>query len=189
LPGRINGSVVYRANPNLRLEAMGGWVNWGVYKEFTLRISDVGTLNTLQHEDTAGLLNKKRVQARDAHNTFWTALDVKAQPFEAFGFGGRITFDQSAIPTASLSPNNFDANTLILGGFVSAKPNKRYTLVLGFSQYLAASRVVSDSLFGVTLDRANRNEERYFYPQANGTYSSSISRLSLALRGTIGPLR
>ena len=188
LPGRLNGSVVVKPLPTLRLEAMGGWVNWSVYDEFTLKISDTGTLNTLQNEETAALLNKTKVQARDAHDTFWAGLDVKAQPHKLVGVGARVLFDQSAIPVESLTPNNFDTDTVIVGGFVAAKPTKRFSVVLGFSQYIAAERVVENSNFGVTLDMGNRNEPRYFYPQANGTYTSSISRLSLAFRGHLGPM-
>jgi len=188
LPSRLNGSVVYTPSPNLRFEAMGGWVNWSVYDEFTLRVSDIENLNTLENEETAALLNQERPQARDAHDTFWAGLDVKAQPTKVIGLGGRVLFDQSAIPIASVTPNNFDSNTVIVGSFVSVKPTKRYSLVLGYSQYIVAKRVVTESNFGVTLDPFERNEARYFYPQAKGTYTSSIGRISLAFRGHLGPM-
>ena len=87
-----------------------------------------------------------------------------------------------------LHTNNFDTNTVIVGGFVAAKPTKRYAVVLGFSQYFAADRVVENSNFGVTLDMGSRKEPRYFYPQANGAYTSSISRVSIAFRGHLGPM-
>ena len=186
LPSRLNGSIVFHPDPLLRIEAMGGWVNWSVYDQFTLKISDVGTLNTLQKEEAALLLNQTRPQARDAKDSFWVGFDTKIEPHEHFGFGARLMYDHAAIPDQTLSPNNYDANTWIVGGSVHVKPTKRLAVIVGYSRYFAQERTVTESNFSVTVDPALRAETAYFYPHARGTYQSSIDRISIAIRGQFG---
>jgi long-chain fatty acid transport protein len=186
LPGRLNGSIVVRPMDKLRMELMGGWVNWQRYQEFELEISEVGTRNELQNEEAAGLLNQVREQARDSHDAFWVGLDVKARPHRFLGVGGRVMFDGSAVPDESVSPNNYDTNTLILGAFTSFHPTPRWTIVLGYSEYIGMRREVTNSRFGVTIDPENRKDPRYFYPQTNGVYTGGVHRVSLALRGHFG---
>lgn len=186
LPSRLNGSVVFQPDDVWRLELMGGWVNWSVYDQFTLKMSDVETLNELQKEEAAFLLNQTRPQARDARDSFWVGVDTKVEPHKYVGFGTRLLFDKSAIPTKTLSPNNYDANTWIVGGSVHMKPSKRLSIVLGYSRYFAQQRTVTESNFGVTIDPAARTQTEYFYPHARGTYRSSIDRLSISVRGQFG---
>ena len=189
LPSRLNGSLVYAPDNTWRVEVMGGWVGWNVYDQFTLKISDVATLNELQKEEAALLLNQTRPQARDAKDSFWVGVDTKVEPFKYVGFGTRVLFDKSAIPTETLSPNNYDADTWVLGGSVHLKPSKKISVILGYSRYFAQQRTVTISNFGVTVDPALRAETAYFYPHARGTYRSSIDRLSLSVRGQFGGTR
>ena len=50
-------------------------------------------------------------------------------------------------------------------------------------QYISGRREVTQSKYAVTIDPSQRNEARYFYPSANGTYASTLTRLEFGIRG------
>ena len=185
LPARFNASVVVEPMERLRLEAMGGWVNWGKFQDFEIEVKDVGQLNDLS-EDAAALLNQERSWARDNRDSYWLGVDGKMKLNKVFGVGARLLYDRAAVPDTTLSPSNYDANTVILGGLVMVRPAPHFRVGVGFSQYFVQQRTTDSSAFGMTLNVDERKEDRYAYPAMNGTYSSSISRISLAVRGHFG---
>ena len=71
-------------------------------------------------------------------------------------------YDHAAIPDQTLSPNNYDANTWIVGGSVHVKPTKRLAVIVGYSRYFAQERTVTESNFSVTVDPALRAEPHTF---------------------------
>ncbi len=180
LPSRLHGGVAYLPNDSLRFEVLGGWTGWAAYTDFEIEISGMEDNEGID-EEAAELVNEKRMWARDNRNTWWGALDVKAQFGERWTLGGRATFDRAAVPDHALSPNNYDANTLVLSAMSALQVHERLQIVMSFSHHFVADRVVEDSAFGVTLDE-DRNEDRWFYPHSNGSYSGWVERAGIGLR-------
>jgi len=189
-PSRVNAGVVLRPLPALRLEAMGGWVGWGVFTDYNIQtnvqpediteaLSDEGA------EISADLLTQTRQWARDTRNSGWVAIDGKFQANPVFLFGGRVLYDHAAIPDSALSTNNYDANTVAVSGLAAAGLGP-ITVGLSAEQQFLATRTVTDSAYGLTLDPAERNEDRYFFPSSNGTYSGGITRLGISVQGAFG---
>jgi hypothetical protein len=199
LPSRIHGGVRVDPIEDLRIEAMGGVVFWHVYQDFDITVNDVGELNPWQSdcdagdsascykaEHTPGKVEQHRLWARDNKDSFWAALDVKGDLGEYVTLGGRVTYDKAAVPSSALSGNNYDANDVILGGLAAVKPVKWITIGAQYSHQFLATRVVDDSAFLVTLDKDNRVEDRYTYPQMNGTYTGVVHRIGLSVQGNFG---
>ncbi|HNH47807.1 MAG TPA: hypothetical protein PKY30_12250, partial [Myxococcota bacterium] len=137
----------------------------------------VDTYNELSKPETADLVNQTRLWARENHDSGWGAIDVKGR-LSWVTLGGRVLYDLAAVPDKAMSLNNYDANELILTGLVAGNPWKPLTIGISGSYHVVATREVSTSGFGVTLGE-ERNEDRWFYPHANGTYSGSIFRLGV----------
>lgn len=186
LPGRVHGGVAVRPVDGLRLEAMGGYVFWSAFTDYEIDITvDPDTVpkdDPGARQETAAVVSQSKLWARDAQNAFWAGIDAKVDVHERVTLGARALYDNAAVPTQVLGPNNYDANTLALTGLVAVRPVKELEIGLSATQYIAATRTVTDSAWGVTMYE-NKKPGRYFYPQMNGTFASSITRIGIAVRG------
>lgn len=187
LPRRVHGGVMFKPIKPLRLEVMGGWVQWSQYDDFSIKVSntDVKGTNDQATEEAKELVEQTRDWARDNEDTFWVALDAKVKAGKQWTFGGRYWFDQHAVPDRAMSTNNWDADAHMLSGLVAYRPVKFLEIGLSFTQHIVAERVVTTSGFSNTLD-VDSVEDRWRYPHSNGTYTGTISRVGLQLRGRFG---
>jgi long-subunit fatty acid transport protein len=191
LPSRVHGGIVLTPVHALRIEAMGGWVGWSAFSEYGLntdvKAEDISeeALNEASAETAAGLASQNRTWARDNENTFWLGLDGKVKPLPILTTGARVIYDKSAIPDRVLSTNNFDSNAVI-AGINTAVGIGLVQVGLSYEHTFLASRTVTNSAFGVTLDPDTRKADRYYYPSANGTYAASIDRLGITIAGKLG---
>lgn len=190
LPGRLHLGVVLSPIERIRLEVMGGYVMWNVFKDYeivtTVSPDALDVEDPTVAEDTAGLLSQNRLWARDAKNSGWVGADAKFKLNTFLSGGLRVIYDRRAIPTEALSLNNNDASAIIPGVLLQVSPIPQLGLGLSYSRQFLATRTVTNSVYGVTIDDANAKEDRYFYPSANGTYKGSIDRLGITLRGQFG---
>jgi long-subunit fatty acid transport protein len=189
LPGRIHGGVVVRPVDVIRLEAMGGYVFWNVFTDYEIDIrvrpDSVDNESPEARQATAEQVSQSRLWARDQRNSFWLGLDGKFDVHEYVMLGGRVLYDKGAVPTNVLGPNNYDANTVSLSGLVVVHALPQLDIGLSATQYIAQRREVTDSAFGLTIN-GDRNDVRYFYPAMNGTFTSSITRIGITIRGQFG---
>lgn len=186
LPARLQGAVAFVPNDDLVVQAMGGWVGWSSFQDFDIAITDVEDLNTLENPETAGKVNLQRQWARDNQDTFWVGVDAKGWVKEKFIVGGRVVYDHHAVPEVAMSPNNVDTDALAITPSFVFEPDPRFRLGFSYGHTVFFRRVVDENGFGVTLDEANRKEDRYFYPQMNGTYAGGLDRLGVTLSGRFG---
>ncbi len=189
LPGRVHGGVVVRPADVIRLEAMGGYVFWNVYSDFDIDIQvqpdSVDADTPEERQATADQVSQTKQWARDQQNSFWLGLDGKFDVHEYVMLGGRVLYDKGAVPTNVLSPNNYDANTVSLSGLVVVHALPQLDIGVSATQYIAQRREVTASEFGMTIN-GDRKDTRYFYPAMNGTFTSSITRIGVTLRGQFG---
>lgn len=187
LPSRVHGGIVYQPIKTVRLEAMGGWVGWSVFTDYDITIDvdpdSVPKDDPADREETAGNVSQVKQWARDNRNTFWGGIDGKIDVAERVVLGGRVLYDRSAVPTRVLGPNNYDANTVSLTGMVTGHVTRHLSIGASVGQYFAQRRVVTNSQWGMTVDPSARKEVRYFYPEMNGSFASSITRLGIFVRG------
>lgn len=197
LPSRINVGVVLQPVERLRIEAMGGWVGWKAFTDYDIetRVSQDQFEDAICGDDgcndseaeraheTSTLVSQNRQWARDNRNTFWVGADGKVELNRFLMVGGRVIFDRSAIPNSALSTNNYDADTVNLGGLVFFSPLEQLGIGLSLGHQFLASRTVTDSAYAITMARNDQKADRYFYPTANGTYSGSITRVGVSIRG------
>lgn len=182
MPARLHGGVQVAPVPELLIEAMGGAVFWKAHVDYDITISEIGARNPEVPEETVELVERNQLWARDNRNTFWLGLDTKGTIRERITLGGRVLYDRAAVPDAALIANNFDANTVILGGLVAGRPIERLELGLSWSHYFLQTREVTDSAFRMNVVPEDRTEARYSYPHGNGSYGGSIDRLGLSAR-------
>ena len=93
----------------------------------------------------------------------------------------RLLFDKAAVPDEAMSPNNGDADTIMLSGLVAFQALKPMTIGLSGARYFSQTRTITDSGFYMTLDEANRAEDRWNYPHGNGTYEVNLTRLGISV--------
>lgn len=184
-PSRIHAGVVVRPSKALRLEGMGGYTFWSAYKDLDVVLDNVTKVTDGEgfDADTAEKLGKDRKWARDGQNTWWAGVDAKYTFLERFTVGGRALFDKASTPDHAMSPNNYDADTIHLGGLVSARPLKWLELGVSYNHQLALPRTITTNAFSVAIDPTDRVEDRWFYPTMNGTYRTSIGRVGIQIRG------
>ncbi|MFT4624943.1 MAG: long-subunit fatty acid transport protein [Myxococcota bacterium] len=183
MPARMHFGVMATPIEALRLELFGAYITWSRFTDFEISIDDIGELNTfdtkLQKTRTPALTEQKRLWARDNVNTYFFALDAKYTVSPVWLVGARATLDRSAIPDSALSTNNYDASQWILMAHAAASPMPQLRIGLSFSEYLAATREITDSAFSMAIDPAARKSDRYNYPQMNGSYRSNVHRFGL----------
>lgn len=201
LPSRINMGVVLSPIEKIRIEAMGSYVMWSAFTDYdiTTNISPDAVTEATDYTDplgntttaeqnrqaTAELLTQNRKWARDNQDTFWVGLDAKAR-VSKFTVGGRLMYDHHAIPDSAVSANNIDNDEVIVGLLGEVNPIDKIGIGLSFAHHFLAEREIKDSAFGMTTDAENAKEDRYYYPSANGTYSGSINRIGILVRGHWG---
>ncbi len=197
LPGRVQLGVVVNPVKKVRLELMGAYVMWSAFTDYdiTTKLTSEAVLEgqaeglTLTRDaaqNAAELVSQNRFWARDNTNTFWTGVDGKFQVHRLVLAGARVMYDHSAIPTTVLSTNNFDANSVELAGLVAFKPVKSLDIGLSYGHHFLITRTVTDSVLALDINPEERNEDRTFWPNANGTYSGGIDRFGISVRGRFG---
>lgn len=189
-PMRVNVGVSFQPTDQLRLELMGAWVRWSQYTDFEITVNEVQSLNTELTEETAELLSLQRKWARGNRDGFWVGVDTKVQVHPQVLVGGRVLFDRAAVPSAYMSPNNADFDSVVLGALVALRPvpGSPIRLGLSYSGQISAPRVVTDSAFRVDIDPSARVEDRLMYPEMNGRFSGQVHRVGLSLLADIpGP--
>lgn len=179
LPARLHGGVAFDATETLTIEAMGGWVGWGRYDDFQIAIKNPASSNSELSDTAVESITDAHPWARDNEDAVWGALDVKVRPIPRMTVGSRIAWDNSAVPDHALSPNNYDADTLMLSGLVAAHPGS-WTIGLSYTHFLAEQRSVESGNFYNSIEDAP--EARWNYSQSNGTYEGDIKRAALVLR-------
>jgi len=181
LPGRLNAGVAVTPIDALRVEVMGGYVMWSAFKDFRVEVYNLAENNPDMKEETAALLTQDRKWARDNQNSWFGGLDLKARPTERWTVGGRLLYDTAAVPDVAMSPNNADADTVMLSGIVTFQVLKPLTIGLSGAQYFSEDRTITDSGFSMSLDESARPEDRWNYPHGNGTYSNRFSRIGISV--------
>jgi long-subunit fatty acid transport protein len=190
LPSRLHAGVVLAPIDRIRLEVMGGLVFWKVFDDYeigtNIPASEVKVEDPAVAEETAALLTRDRLWARDAQNTGWVGVDAKMR-FNTFLSGGaRVLYDRHAIPTDSVSLNNHDADAIIPGVLLQVNPINQLAIGLSYSHQFLMARTVTSSAYAVTINEENAKEDRYFYPSANGTYKGSVDRIGITVRAQFG---
>lgn len=188
LPSRVHGGVVFDGVDRLRLEAMGGWVGWSVFTDYeiktTVKAEDIDGANN--PEAAAELISQDRLWARGAVDNFWVGVDGKGEVVaDRLTLGGRVIFDKAAIPDELLASNNYDADRINLGAMAAVGPFGPIQIGASFGHQILFERTVTDSAFDVSLGE-NRNEDRFYYPSAAGTYKGGITRIGVSVLGTFG---
>ncbi len=185
LPARVNFGVQIQPKDDLYLEFMGAYVGWGVFSDYEITISGVTAKNPQLNnpENAASAVERTRLQARDAQNTFWAGVDYKQEFKKKFLVGGRLIYDNGSIPQASMLPSNFDTAHVLLSG-VFAYRFQGLQIGVSATQFVAPSTTTTSSNYG--LDLQNPKADRYFYPEQNGTYSQFLTRGHVFLRGHYG---
>lgn len=200
LPSRVQLGISSSPVDALRLEVMGAYVFWSAFTDFEISTKvapdQVKVDDPAVREETADLITQDRNWARDNRDTFWLGLDTKYQFSKYLGAGARVVYDRAAVPTEVVSANNYDGDTVMLTGLLMVQPIEQLGIGLSAGHYFVADRVVTNSAYAVNLEGGNPDGDsyyaaspeagRYFFPSANGTYSSSINRLGLSVRGVFG---
>lgn len=200
LPSRIHLGVMVSPMERLRLEVMGAYVFWSAFTDYeittVIKPDQIDVEDPAVAEETADLVSQERLWARDNVDTFWVGVDGKVKVHDLFTTGARVVFDKSAIPDDAVSANNYDGDTVMLTGLAMLTPIQQLGIGATFGHYFIATRNVTNSLYSVDIARADPNGEdyyvedpaidRYFYPSANGTYTGSINRIGIVLKGQIG---
>jgi len=118
-------------------------------------------------------------------DSVWVGLDTRFQVNDQVLLGARVVRDAAAVPDEALLGNNYDANSVDVSGLVAFSPLNWLDLGVSGSHAFLATRTVSDSAFGMTLDEAGAKEDRWFYPHGKGTYAGSINRLGVQVRASL----
>ncbi|MFT4976761.1 MAG: long-subunit fatty acid transport protein, partial [Myxococcota bacterium] len=165
----------------LRLEVFGGLVGWSSFDDFAVVVSGVADKNPQLEEDAAALVEQSRLWARDNQDSFFAGFDAKGDLSERWMLGGRLLFDNAAVPDVAVGPNNYDSDALITSGLLAFRPIEAVAVGLSYSHHFFAERTITDSGFAMTLDPDSRAEDRWFYPHSNGTYNVTIDRVALSV--------
>jgi long-chain fatty acid transport protein len=192
-PARVNLGVVLEPAPTVRLELMGGAVFWSQFSEYNIRtsVTDASQFDAASEsraEDTAALVSQDRKWARDNRNAPWFGVDTKVAVSPIVTVGGRLVVDTPAVPSEVLSTNNIDMVDLAMSGLAVFTPTPRLDIGLSYTRHQWVGRTVTDSRFSVATFQEKRTSDRYFYPEANGTYTGGVHRFALSLRGRFGKL-
>lgn len=180
LPARVQAGVAVRPVDTLRLELMGGLVGWSRFTDFDIGFEDIPERNPDLPEATSEGLEQQRQWARDNRDSGWVGLDVQAQVSERALVGGRVTWDRAAVPDSVVSPNNYDADDVLLMLQGGVGLTEHVALRLSWTHHLLATRTVTDSAYYLALE--DHAEDRYAYAQMNGTYRGRIDRVGLLLQ-------
>ncbi len=195
LPGRIQAGVALRPTDRLRIEAMGAVVFWSVFEEYAIQPLVAPSAFTEAENQgnravASDLASAFRPWARDNRTSGWVGIDAKAELGQRLAVGGRLLYDRAAVPSSTLSANNYDADSLSVSGLVDVAAFDRLSVSLSIGHQALARRTVTDSAFALWADREARPADpRYFYPSADGVYRGGITRLGLNVRARLGERR
>lgn len=181
LPSRVHGGVGWDVTPDLHVEALAGWVGWSVFQDYAIDIHDAEAST----EEANALLSQERLWARENVDSYWVGASGRGTLAERLTLGGKLVYDKSAIPDEALSPNNYDADAIMVSGLLAFRPTKAVTVGVSYTHHFLATREITDSRFGMSLpkpDLSDPNVDRWYYPNANGTYSGSINRIGVSLQ-------
>ncbi|MSP56085.1 MAG: hypothetical protein EXR69_10840 [Myxococcales bacterium] len=185
LPSRVHGGVGWEVTPELHVEAIAGWVGWSVFDNYVIDIHDPQSDN----ESANQLLAQGRLWARDNRNSYWFGASGHGTLADRLTLGGKILYDESAIPDESLSPNNYDADAILVSGLLSFKPIDAVSVSVSYTHHFLSTREITTSKFGMSLPKPDLtvpSTDRYYYPNANGTYTGAINRVGVALQIALG---
>lgn len=187
LPRRVNFGVMVKPIDRLRLEAMGGWVQWSQYEDFHIKVSntDVEGITEANTTEAKALVEQTRDWARANQDSFWAAIDGKVRLGKRWTAGARYWFDKAAVPDEALSTNNWDADVHMVSGLLAYRPAEFLQIGLSYTHHFVAERDVSTSQFDNVLVITDA-DDRYRYPHANGVYGGSLDRVGLQIRGNFG---
>lgn len=177
LPGRFHLGVGWDATEAVTVELFGGWVRWSVFQDYDITIAEADAPT----EAAEALVEQHRLWARANEDARFIVADVKGEVGDRLLLGGRVSFDEAAVPDQALSTNNYDANDLILAAMADVWVAGPLRLGLSYSHHLLATREVTTSGFSQTVE-GEAPEDRWNYPHANGTYSGRVSRLGIQAR-------
>ncbi len=188
LPSRVHGGIGWEATPELHVEADAGWVGWSVFKDYTIAIT-----NPQGSTDAANtLLTQTRLWARDNKDAVWFGASGHGTFAKRLTLGGKIIYDKSAIPDEAVSPNNYDADDILVSGLLSFKPIDQVTIGVSYTHHFLATRDITTSNFGMSLpkpDLSDPGTDRWYYPNANGKYSGEINRVGIVAQIALGKKR
>ena len=180
LPDRIHVGLTYAHRDRIEVTAMGGWVGWSADDQMEITLGNVAEKNPGMGDLAAQAVEGERVRQVGARDTVFGGLDVKGRPNPELTVGGRVLYDQAAIPDHTMSPSSADFETLRLTGLVAYDVRPGVELSISAGGVLAAPRTISDSDLGVSIEEPNAPE--LSYPHGNGTYSKDMGRIGLAIR-------
>lgn len=194
LPARINAGIVLSPIDKVRLEVMGSYVMWSAFTDYDIHTEiPVEEIQAARPEitpevaaETVDLVSQDRQWARDTENTYWVGVDGKVRLTDLVTVGGRVMYDHHGIPDSALSANNIDFDSVIPSVLVQVNPIEQLGIGLSYSHHFLMTRTTTTSAYSVTIDDANAQPDRYFYPSSNGTYGGSINRLGIVVRGGFG---
>ena len=181
IPYRVHAGVAFRPKPSLRLEGFGGLVGWSQFADFGVVVSDVAEQNPSLDPEAAALIEQERLWARDNHNSVFAGLDAKLDIQDRWLAGGRLLVDRSAVPDHAAGPNNYDADTLAATAMLGYRLRDILTVSLSYGHHFVQTRTIEDSRFSMAIDPDSRAEDRWFYPNSNGTYQLQLDRIGLAV--------
>ncbi len=194
LPSRIHGSVAMFPTDTLRLELMGGWVNWSVFEAYTITTNVEPEVIPGFDEDpetakeTADLVSQDRIWLRGNRDSFWVGFDAKAELSERWVVGGRTLYDHGAVPSAMVSANNWDAPSVSATAMGQYRPTSKLGISLSYGHTFFATRTITDSAFALEIAEDGPPEPGpTFWASGNGTYSGRIDRIGLSVQGHFGP--
>jgi long-subunit fatty acid transport protein len=184
-PMRVHMGVQVKPTDDVTLEVLAGWTRWSEYKDFDILASGFTSDTAEITPEADALLRQDRKWARGNADTGWIGVDVKGQPVPRVTVGGRVTYDRHASQPGYLSPNTVDFDTLRLMVMGSVQVSKKTPLEIGlsFTDDVDFKRVETENKFRVNVDPAARVEDRLFFPTMNGTYSGSVQRIGVTIRG------
>ena len=119
-------------------------MRWSVYDQFEIVLENAAQNEGIS-EETAELIDRTQLWARDNQDSGYGALDVKLPLMDRFLVGARLLYDIAAVPERVLSPNNYDANTLTFGALGAVSLVDWLQLGASWSHQLAQPRTVTDT--------------------------------------------
>ncbi|MCP4805564.1 MAG: hypothetical protein GY913_15495 [Proteobacteria bacterium] len=180
LPSRVHLGLTWAHRDVIEVSALGGWVGWSADDEMRIELSNVAERNPQMGQQAAEAVEGVRVREVGARDTVFGGLDVKGRPNSRLLLGGRVLYDQAAIPSDLMSPSSADFESLRISGLAAVDVRPGVELSLSATGVLAAPRTITDSRLGVSIDQPGASE--LAYPHGNGIYSKNMGRVGLGLR-------
>ena len=119
----------------------------------------------------------------------WSALNVSVnggyQVAPRVWLGGRVGWDQYAVPDEAVSPTNLDFTAWGLQGAARVRVAGPLTLGLSYTHFFLGTRTITDAAWDVRDDTDPAYEDEYFSPKnpyvagTNGTYSGHVNTVGL----------